>query len=351
MATPTPQYLLLRTGNIITTSLPPPSQTSTTATELLTTLLTSLQHARAHAPSSWTQLLPTGTLLAPSTLSPTPSSLSESRDAYDITVKLFYLPNVPVEDRNQHTLDAVKLVCEALGVGRIDLLNVAFPGVGFDAEDEVPKDTTTSSPSEEEVDEETKSFLTTYHTLESLVHSNLISRIGLSEFGSARLSRLLRGLGFPPCTTSTTSTTTTTTNNPPRVRPSVVQINVRDCCVVPRELIQYAKREGIQLLTHNDSAEVLTPESLQRVISESGIFATPIPNVLPLWVVKYTAVVRDRSVVENKGYFSNSSPLPPLPILYFPLFSHTLMCARGGVDISQWPRSGRAGVAQTRNID
>ncbi|KAF8429333.1 hypothetical protein BGX38DRAFT_1233270, partial [Terfezia claveryi] len=237
-------------------------------------------------PSSWTKLLPTGTLLAPATLSPSPPSLSESRDAYDVTVKLFYLPNVPVEDRNQHTLDAVKLVCEVLGVERIDLLNVAFPGVAFDAEDEVPRGTIAGGEGEGEVDEETKSFLTTYSTLESLVHSNLISRIGLSEFGSSRLSRLLR------------------------VRPSVVQINVRDCCVVPRELIHYAKREGIELLTHNDSGEVLTAPGLQRVISESGIFEStsmPKATVLPLWVVKYTAVVRDRSVVENKGYIAMAS--------------------------------------------
>ena len=324
MATSTPKHLLLRTGNIITNSLPPPNPTSTTSTELLTTLLTTLQHARTHAPSSWTQLLPTGTLLAPSTLSPTPPSLSESRDAYDLTVKLFYLPNAPVEDRNQHTLDAVKLVCEALGVGRIDLLIVAFPGVGFDADDEVPRDDTIAEE-QVEVDEETKSFLTTYPTLESLVRSNLISRIGLSEFGSSRLSRLLRGLGFSPSTTtSTTNTNTTTTTNssPPRVRPSVVQINVRDCCVVPRELIHYAKREGIQLLTHNDSAEVLTASDLQQLVSESGIFestSTPTPNatVVPLWVVKYTAVVRDRSVVENKGYLT--FPIP-IFVLFFTLF-------------------------------
>ncbi|RPB22646.1 hypothetical protein L211DRAFT_869141 [Terfezia boudieri ATCC MYA-4762] len=320
MATPAPapRLLLLRTGNIITSSLPPPTPTSTTSTELLTTLLTSLQHARSHSPSSWTKLLPTGTLLAPATLSPTPPSLSESRDAYDLTVKLFYLPNLPVEDRNQHTLDAVKLVCEELGVERIDLLNVAFPEVAFDAEDEVPRDTIAGAQQEEEreVDEETKSFLITYSTLESLVHSNLISRIGLSEFGSSRLSRLLRGLGFSPSTTNTpttaapSSTIKTTTTCPPRVRPSVVQINVRDCCVVPRELIHYAKREGIQLLTHNDSGEVLTAPGLQRVISESGIFESmsmPKATVIPLWVVKYTAVVRDRSVVENKGYIAMAS--------------------------------------------
>jgi len=229
-----------------------------------------------------------------------------------------------VEDRNQHTLDAVKLVCEALGVGRIDLLIVAFPGVGFDADDEVPRDDTIAEE-QVEVDEETKSFLTTYPTLESLVRSNLISRIGLSEFGSSRLSRLLRGLGFSPSTTtSTTNTNTTTTTNssPPRVRPSVVQINVRDCCVVPRELIHYAKREGIQLLTHNDSAEVLTASDLQQLVSESGIFestSTPTPNatVVPLWVVKYTAVVRDRSVVENKGYLT--FPIP-IFVLFFTLF-------------------------------
>ncbi len=29
-------------------------------------------------------------------------------------------------------------------------------------------------------------------------------------------------------------------------------------------------------------------------------------NLVPQWVVKYTAVVRDRGVIENKGYFAGA---------------------------------------------
>lgn len=105
----------------------------------------------------------------------------------------------------------------------------------------------------------------------------LIGKIGLSEFGTARLEQVLKVA---------------------RVKPSVDQINVRDCCVVPKPVILYAKEKGIELLTHDDCDNVLPAESLESLLGEFGIEQ----KTRPLWAVKYTAVVRDRGVVENKGY-------------------------------------------------
>jgi glutamate--cysteine ligase regulatory subunit len=95
----------------------------------------------------------------------------------------------------------------------------------------------------------------------------------------------------------------------------VDQINLKDCCVVPKSLILYAKQEKIQLLTHNDCNDILpvgtTRELLGPADKGAGILASaPDANdgiqghVEPQWVVKYTAVVKDRGVVENKGYFA-----------------------------------------------
>jgi len=120
-----------------------------------------------------------------------------------------------------------------------------------------------------------------------------VSKLGIAEFGVARLEKFLE------------HTT---------VKPSVNQINVRDCCVVPKPLILYAKQQQIELLTHNDCTNILPRGTLRQILGSeengSGILASESNkdglkgDVAPQWVVKYTAVVKDRGVVENKGYFA-----------------------------------------------
>jgi glutamate--cysteine ligase regulatory subunit len=119
----------------------------------------------------------------------------------------------------------------------------------------------------------------------------------VSEFSSDRLDKFLPEL---------------------QVKPSVDQINVKDCCVVPKTLIMYAKEHNIELLTHNDCTNILpcgtTRELLGPGEQGAGILAARADveesepglkgNIEPQWVVKYTAVVRDRGVIENKGYFA-----------------------------------------------
>ncbi|KAF2140591.1 uncharacterized protein K452DRAFT_327428 [Aplosporella prunicola CBS 121167] len=231
------------------------------------------------------------------------SGLAEERPAYDITVKLFYLPNVPVAQRCAHAREAIDLVLKELHVSSIDLLIVSFPGVAFDADDE---DWDSDEGGDEGIRaggsgresglgvEDVDSMIETWHALEQLHDEGLIAKLGLSEFGTQRLQRFLSRT---------------------RVRPSVDQINVRDCCVVPKPLILYAKQEGIELLTHNDCTNILPPGTLRELLGtgEKGASVLAGPNdschglkgdVIPEWVVKYTAVVKDRGVVENKGYFA-----------------------------------------------
>ncbi|KAF2748905.1 hypothetical protein M011DRAFT_421338 [Sporormia fimetaria CBS 119925] len=244
-----------------------------------------------------------------------PSPLTEPRDSYDITVKLFYLPNIPASRRCLQTREALNLVLRELGTESIDLLIVSFPGISFDADDEEsssdsdyiddntppsapPSDPTSTDEEDEEetLPEDMSTMLQTWHTLETLHSAGLVSKLGIAEFGCARLSKFL------PSTT---------------VRPSVNQINVRDCCVVPKPLILFAKKEGIELLTHNDCTNVLPRGTLREILRSgeqgAGVLGENAGNgegevlsgdVEPQFVVKYTAVVKDRGVVENKGYFA-----------------------------------------------
>ena len=224
--------------------------------------------------------------------------LSEPRESYDITAKLFYLPGIPSSRRCRHTRDAIELVLKELGVENIDLLIVSYPGVSFDADDdgeeEASIDEEDSGNSE---DEGFEAQIKTWQVLEALHEKGTISQLGLSEFSSTRLERFLPEV---------------------KIRPSVDQINVKDCCVVPKTLIMYAKEHNIELLTHNDCTDILPPGTTRELLGpgEKGahiIAARPDAGaedqglkgeIEPQWVIKYTAVVKDRGVIENKGYFA-----------------------------------------------
>jgi glutamate--cysteine ligase regulatory subunit len=184
------------------------------------------------------------------------------------------------------------LVLKELHVDSIDLLIVSFPGVSFDADDEVEE---TSDEGDGSEPDELDDMIQTWRTLESLHEKGTIAQLGVAEFGSERLVTFL---------------------SQARVKPSVDQINVKDCCVVPKSLILYAKQENIELLTHNDCTDILptgmTRELLGPREQGAGILAATADSddgglkgdIEPQWVVKYTAVVKDRGVIENKGYFA-----------------------------------------------
>lgn len=229
------------------------------------------------------------------------SGVAEERAQYEITVKLFFLPNKPASCRCAQTREAVNLVLRELHVQSIDLLIVSYPGIAFDADDEddADSDDIMNGTGEDDLStdaraEDIDTMIKTWGCLEELHDEGVIAKLGVSEFGTERLSKFLKQA---------------------RVRPSVNQINVRDCCVVPKPLILFAKREKIELLTHNDCTNILprgtVREMLGPVYGGVGVLAGSEPDtdglrgdVEPQWVSKYTAVVRNRGVIENKGYFA-----------------------------------------------
>ena len=216
------------------------------------------------------------------------SGLAEDPSQYDITVKLFYLPGASVQQRAHYTKEAVRLVLKELKVNSIDLLIVSFPGMSFDGDCELEADRKNSAQGDDE--EEIQSW----KALEELHDQGLVRKLGLSEFGSQKLSRFLTRV---------------------KIRPQVDQINVKDCCNVPLPLIKLAKMEKIELLTHYDCTNILPKGTLRELLGQgetgAGILSETKRDIegmkgdlTPEWVVKYTAVVRDRGVIENKGYFA-----------------------------------------------
>ena len=220
------------------------------------------------------------------------TGLAEERSQYDITVKLFFLPGTSASERCKHAQEAVDLVLRELHMSSVDLLIVSFPGVSLDADDDDDEEGFDHNQNSEGLD--IGAMTKTWKALEYLHDKGMARQIGLSEFGTERLKKFL-----PTA----------------RIKPSVDQINVKDCCVVPKHLILYAKEENIELLTHNDCTNILPCGTIRELLGSSekgaGVLAGEGEvsdglrgDIKPQWVVKYTAVVRDRGVIENKGYFA-----------------------------------------------
>ncbi|KAM7213863.1 glutamate-cysteine ligase [Rhypophila decipiens] len=219
------------------------------------------------------------------------AGLQEEATQYDITVKLFFLPNTSPAERSQYAKEALDLVLKELQVLEINLLVVSFPGMSFegDCSWEADKQNAHQGNDEEEV--------ATWPAIEDLQRRGLVKKLGIAEFGSEKLDRFLKRV---------------------QIRPSVNQINIKNCCDVPPPLIKLAKEEGIELLVHSDTTDILSKGTLRELLGPglqgAGILADPGSEtskglkgeLTPQWVVKYTAVVRDRGVIENKGYFASA---------------------------------------------
>ena len=145
-------------------------------------------------------------------------ALLENRCKYYITVKFFFLPTTDTKSRGRHLHDGVDLVLKDLNTSCLDLLIVSFPEISFDADDDEDEGLEEDETQEHLLTEMVKAW----RSLEGLHDQGLIRRLGLAEFSSERLTRFLPRI---------------------RIRPTVDQINVRDCCVVPKSLILYAKQK------------------------------------------------------------------------------------------------------------
>ena len=218
------------------------------------------------------------------------AGLQEERSQYDLTVKLFFLPCAPVAERAKYVAEAMRLVQKELGVDTVDLLIASFPGMSFEGDCEWAADQKNAQQGnlEEEV--------ATWGVLEELHRTGVVKSLGIAEFGSEKLEKFIGRVN---------------------VRPAVDQINIRDCCKVPPPLANLAKQENIELFVHSDCTNILPEGTLRELLSRGpqgvGVLADPAEEgdglkgeITPQWVVKYTAFVKNRGVIENKGYFAGA---------------------------------------------
>ncbi|KJK83024.1 hypothetical protein H634G_01152 [Metarhizium anisopliae BRIP 53293] len=218
------------------------------------------------------------------------AGLREEPNQYEITVKMFLLPGTSVEQRVQYIGEALALVSKELGIQTIDLLVASFPGISFEGTCEWEADK--KNANQGNLDEE----LATWRIFEELHNQGLAKRLGVAEFGSEKLSAFVKRASVPPV---------------------VDQINLHDCCNVPPPLKQLAEVHGIELNVHRDCTDILPPGTLRELLGSGPRGANVLAdaenggvglqgNIVPQWVVRYMAFVRDRGVIENKGYFAGA---------------------------------------------
>ncbi|KDR22286.1 glutamate--cysteine ligase regulatory subunit isoform X2 [Zootermopsis nevadensis] len=93
-----------------------------------------------------------------------------------------------------------------------------------------------------------------------------------------------------------------------RIKPSIIQINLASCCVVPPALQAFTKEHDVQLLTHSDPFEILPRAALNEV------FGSKVDNgfnsVELHWALRFQVHVKCRGVLCSKGYLLSVHHLP-----------------------------------------
>ncbi|KAG0226083.1 hypothetical protein BGW41_004282 [Actinomortierella wolfii] len=210
-------------------------------------------------------------------------SLEEERSKYEITAKLFYLAPSSNGPLSVQTIDAaVQNVETVLGTSKIDHFILSLPNQIFDE----------NGTDEEELqgfaEELERSVLPVWKRLSTLRQSGQIGRLGVAELSKQQLELLKAKSAAIGA-----------------VAPEINQVNLADCCVLPKDLVEYAKREGIELLTHGDAHDILPQTTFVQLFQP--YLTASVPKLRPTFVIKYSAFITSRGLVTKKGYIINAS--------------------------------------------
>ncbi|XP_027022236.1 glutamate--cysteine ligase regulatory subunit [Tachysurus fulvidraco] len=213
--------------------------------------------------SEWLETLPrTPELDLPSALDCTIAQNSEvitpeEREELRVSVKLFL-----TESDCSSIMNAVDMACVSLGVSQLDSVIIAPPPL--------PEGETLTLAHLQPL----------WAELEKIVQSQKAASIGTSDLDKTQLEELY---------------------NWAQVKPSSNQVNLASCCVMPPDLTAFAKEFDIQLLTHNDSKELLSSAGFQEAMHES-CKDLQVADWRLEWVLRYSIIVKSRGIIKAKGY-------------------------------------------------
>ncbi|KAM9326687.1 glutamate--cysteine ligase regulatory subunit [Gastrophryne carolinensis] len=181
----------------------------------------------------------------------------EERDEMKVSAKLFILDSDLSSIRQ-----AVDMACSTLAVSQLDSVIIVPP------------------PMEDGVILTLEHLQPYWRELESLVQDSKVVAIGTSDLDKPLLEQLYLWA---------------------QVKPNSNQVNLASCCIMPPDLTAFAKEFDIQLLTHNDSKEILSEDSFHEALRD-GVQGSDADAWSPLWVLRYSIIVKTRGIIKSKGY-------------------------------------------------
>ncbi|KAG0259755.1 hypothetical protein BG011_002404 [Mortierella polycephala] len=214
-------------------------------------------------------------------------ALEGDRSKYEITVKMFFIS--PAGSSTALSVDqlnrAVKYLQTALGTSNllIDHFILALPNQTFD------ENGLDQAELEAFTEDVAHLYWPIWKQLSELRQGGQIGRLGVAEFSKQQLEILK-----------------TAAVSKGAVGPEVNQVNLHDCCVLPKDLIEYSKAEGIELLTHGDATNIL-PKSTFASLLQPHLPATSASSLTPNFVLKYSALITNRGLISRKGYIIDAT--------------------------------------------
>ncbi|KAF9385797.1 hypothetical protein BGX21_000962, partial [Mortierella sp. AD011] len=226
-------------------------------------------------------------------------SLQGDRSSYEITgklAKMFYLSPPSLAEAAGTPLSveqlnvAISNLEAALGIPgiKLDHFILSLPNQTFDE----------NGQDETEVEAFTNEIQTlvlpVWKKLSELHQQGRIGRLGVAEFSKQQLEVLKKVVEAAAQEDGVAA-----------VVPEVNQVNLQDCCVLPKDLISYTKENGIELLTHGDATNILPKETLTTLLKRHLPVAAE--SLVPSFVLKYSAFITSRGLIAKKGYIVNAS--------------------------------------------
>ncbi|XP_063284426.1 glutamate--cysteine ligase regulatory subunit [Pelobates fuscus] len=190
----------------------------------------------------------------------------EERDEMKLSAKLFIVDSDLSSIRH-----AVDLACSTLGVPQLDSVIIAPP------------------PLEDGFSLTLENLQPYWRELESLVWDKKVVAIGTSDLDKPLLEQLYFWA---------------------QVKPNSNQVNLASCCIMPPDLTAFAKEFDIQLLTHSDPKELLSKEMFQEALRE-GTEECQVSEWSPMWILRYSVIVKTRGIIKSKGYILQAQRKPP----------------------------------------
>lgn len=216
----------------------------------------------------WSQTVGPDSMTIPEplhTLSISNAALSKTynedrRRKLKISAKLFLNEVEP-----QLVRSAIENVRKTLGVRNLDTAIVSFP-------DKIP---------DEYIEGSFSKILSVWREMEAMVDEGLIKHIGVTDFDKTAMDQLYQSAN---------------------VKPTIDQIRMANCFNVPDELVEFSEFYDIELLSHEDSMDMLPKKSFQNIMEDKFPNSTSANEWLPSYVVRYSAIAKHRGIVRSKGY-------------------------------------------------